>query len=120
VHRRRVGRDRSAHVRNRRQRLELDFDALCRILGDWTVVRNYHRDRITNVADLITHQHERGNVLPQATAGEPDNLAHRLPEGRSLRAQMRHEIIERENHMHAAHRACRARVDASDGGVGVR
>ena len=34
VHRRRVGRNRGAQVRHRRQRLELDLDALRRVLGD--------------------------------------------------------------------------------------
>jgi hypothetical protein len=90
------------------------------VLGDWAAVRDHHRDRITDVAGLVAHQHERGDVLPQATAGEPDDLAHRLAQRRSLGAQVRHQIVERENPMHARGRACRVRVDAVDGRVGVR
>ena len=110
-------RDRGAQVRHRRQRLELDLDALRRVLGDRAALRDHHRDRIADVADLVAHQHERGDVVPEVTAGEPDDLAHRLAQRRSLGAQVRHEIVERENRMHAGNRAGRARVDAIDGGV---
>ena len=120
VHRRRVGCNRGAHVRHRRQRLELDLDALRRVLGDRAALRNHYRDRIADIADLVAHQHEWGDVLPEAAAGEPGDLPHRLAERCSLRAQVGHQIVERENRMHAGYRACRPRVDAIDGRMSMR
>jgi hypothetical protein len=54
------------------------------VLGDRTALGNHHRDRITDVAGLVAYQHERGDVLAQATARESDDLTYRLAERRSL------------------------------------
>jgi hypothetical protein len=90
------------------------------VLGDRAALRNHHRDWIADVADLVPYQHERGDVLAQATARESDDLTDRLAERRSLGTQVRHQIVEHEDRMHSRHRTGCPRVDAVDGGMGVR
>jgi len=120
VHRRRVGRNRGAQVRHRRQRFECDLHALRCILRGRAALRNHHRDWIADVADLVPYQHERGDVLAQATARESDDLTYRLAERRSLGTQVRHQVVEREDRVHSGRRTGCSRVDAVDGGMRVR
>src|SRR6516225_11975547 len=78
VHPRRVRGERGAQVRHRWQRPECDLHTLGCVLGDRAALRNHHRDWIADVADLVPNQHERGDVLAQATARESDDLTYRL------------------------------------------
>ena len=103
------------HVDHRRQHRVVDHDRLGRVAGLRIGLGDHHRHMVADVADLALGQrrmatgaHRRAVlVVDHPAADQPADL-------------VGHEIIAGENREHAGRRLGRGRVDAIEGGVGMR
>ena len=99
-------------VRDRRQDVVVDLDQRRRVLGDIAVVGDDDGDRLADMGHLVVGERGPVAVLLVARARQADDQ----PRG----GQRRHQIGQRVDRVDARMRARRRRLDAVDGGVGVR
>ncbi len=109
---RRAVRERSTAVRNRRQRVVIDSNEGGRVLGNVAVVGDNDRHRLADVDDLVPGQCGTVPLLLVTLAGKTDD--------EPLDPQVRHQIAQRKNSVHAGIRQRRSLVDAADRGMTVR
>jgi hypothetical protein len=107
-------------IGNGRERLIVNVDTRGSIFREIAVLRDHHGQRVADVADFIAREHERSDVIAQTFACYPDEFAHRLPERRAFRRHMRPQILQREDRVHAGHRARSRDVDLAHGSVAER
>ena len=108
----RSGRERRAAVGDHRERLVVDVDQRCGILGDVAIFRDHDCDRFADVHGFVSSQRRAIQVLLVGPAGKTDD--------ETLGAQVRHQIGQREDGVRAGHRECGALVDAAYCSMAVR
>ena len=113
MHPRSVGRQRGAAVGGRGERIVVDVDRGGRVFGEIAIVRDHHRDRFADIDDLVDRAAPGGRrCCLNAALGNATT-------SRSVRRSGRRSASVRPPCTPGCARAA-ARIDAADGGVGVR
>ncbi len=93
-----IGFGRVAGIAGNPEHLVIDKDQLGGVFGDIAGIRNDHGDRLSDVTRfMICQRGKRQGLLDQRI---------RHQQGKGFVAQIRREIIEREDRMHPWQRAC--------------
>ena len=102
---RRIGREPVARIGHGRQRIELDRDQACRVLGDIAAVRHDNRNRLAGVAELVERQREWVYVEADGTD--------RQGERNAVMREQPPQIVMGQHRVHARARARLVSVHAA-------
>ena len=106
---------RGGEIGNRRQHAVIDLDLFCRVARLRQRVRDHHRDRVADIADLAVRERRMRRHLHRRTV-----LGMNHPAADQIADLVGGEIGTGEDRQYARHRGGRFSVDRFDRGVGVR